>query len=304
MKAFISALLGYDPEHKNLEGGILGVVKAYYGYVEAQGRGTLHCHMVVWLEGGLNPDEIKKQALSCDASDIEFYKHLLAFLNDTISNKIPPEPQPHLEVPSNKYDPCSVRGIPFVDISCPEKTEDHVSQPDIQLTSIIPERQQDIHNVVSQCQSHEHSKTCFRYWRGPPEPKTYRFDLHEDNFRAQSSFDPETGELSLRCLNGLVNNFNETNIEAIRCNMDIKFIGSGASAKGILYYITDYITKLQLKTHIAFSMLELAVKKLGEVNPFESDQTVRAKKMLQKVSAQQVASYLMDFETSSVHPFQ
>jgi hypothetical protein len=46
--------------------------------------------------------------------------------------------------------------------------------------------------------------------------------------------------------------------------MDIKFIGSGASAKEILYYITDYITKSQLKTHAAFSMLELAVKKLGE----------------------------------------
>jgi hypothetical protein len=88
--------------------------------------------------------------------------------------------------------------------------------------------------------------------------------------------------------------------------MDIKFIGSGASAKGILYYITDYITKSQLKTHVAFSMLELAVKKLGEFNPFEDDLTVRAKRMLQKcayamisqqeLSGQQVASYLMDFE--------
>jgi hypothetical protein len=45
--------------------------------------------------------------------------------------------------------------------------------------------------------------------------------------------------------------------------MDIKFIGSGASAKGILHYITDYITKSQLKTHVVFAMLELAVKKLG-----------------------------------------
>ncbi|KAJ7205794.1 hypothetical protein GGX14DRAFT_568687 [Mycena pura] len=53
-------------------------------------------------------------------------------------------------------------------------------------------------------------------------------------------------------------------------------------------------------------MLELAVKKLGEVNPFETDIMVRAKKMLQKcayamisqqeLSAQQVASYLLDFE--------
>ncbi|KAJ7462919.1 hypothetical protein FB451DRAFT_957827, partial [Mycena latifolia] len=114
------------------------------------------------------------------------------------------------------------------------------------------------------------------FWRGPPEPKTCRFDLHEDNFRLVprsgsapplGSFDPETGEVCLRCLDSLVNNFNATMIEAIRCNMDIKFIGSGASAKGILYYITDYITKSQLKTHVAFAMLELAVKKLGDFNP-------------------------------------
>ncbi|KAJ7786845.1 hypothetical protein B0H14DRAFT_2166304, partial [Mycena olivaceomarginata] len=53
----------------------------------------------------------------------------------------------------------------------------------------------------------------------------------------------ETGEMNLRCLDGLVNNFNATILEAMHCNMDIKFIGSGTSAKGILYYITDYITR-------------------------------------------------------------
>ncbi|KAL0056860.1 hypothetical protein AAF712_016524, partial [Marasmius tenuissimus] len=42
MKAFIAAILDYDPKRTNLDGGILGVVKAYYGCVEAQGRGTLH----------------------------------------------------------------------------------------------------------------------------------------------------------------------------------------------------------------------------------------------------------------------
>jgi hypothetical protein len=71
-------------------------------------------------------------------------------------------------------------------------------------------------------------------------------------------------------------------IEAIHCNMDIKFIGSGASAKGILYYITDYITKSQLKTHIAFAMLEIAAKKLGEYNPVEDNTSIHAKKLLQK----------------------
>ncbi|KAF8176444.1 hypothetical protein K438DRAFT_1425640, partial [Mycena galopus ATCC 62051] len=295
MKAFISALLCYDPEKKNLEGGILGVVKAYYGCVEAQGRGTLHCHMLVWVEGGLNPNEIKKRLLIMDPSDVEFGKRLLAFLDDSISNFIPDDPDPGSTIPSDHHHPCSVRGIPI--------------RGDAEDFST--ECQKDLRNVLLQCQLHSHSKTCFKYWRGPPEPKTCRFDFHEDNVRAISIIDPETGEIHLRCLNGLVNNFNFTMIQALRNNMDIKFIGSGASVKGILYYITDYITKSQLKTHVAFSMVELAVKKLGEYNPYEDGPTVRAKRLLQKcayamlsqqeLSAQRVASYLifsdmLDFE--------
>jgi hypothetical protein len=58
MKAFIKCLLGYDPHSESLEGGILGLVKGYYGCVETQGRGTLHCHMLVWVEGGLDPNQI------------------------------------------------------------------------------------------------------------------------------------------------------------------------------------------------------------------------------------------------------
>lgn len=60
MKAFIKAVLGYNPNIFNRDKGILGIVKAYYGCVEAQGRGTLHCHMLIWVEGGLNPDQIKQ----------------------------------------------------------------------------------------------------------------------------------------------------------------------------------------------------------------------------------------------------
>jgi hypothetical protein len=63
MKAFISSVLGYDPKGKNLDGGILGVVKGYYKCVEAQGRGTLHCHMLIWVEGSLNPNEIHERVL-------------------------------------------------------------------------------------------------------------------------------------------------------------------------------------------------------------------------------------------------
>lgn len=104
----------------------------------------------------------------------------------------------------------------------------------------------------------------------------------------------------------MVNNFNETILSTIRCNMDIKFIGSGESVKAILYYITDYISKAQLKAHVAYAALELAVRKLGEYKPLDNELTIQAKQMLQKcahamisqqeLSAQQVASYLLDYE--------
>lgn len=288
MKAFISAILGYDADKKNDDGGILGHVKAYYGCVEAQGRGTLHCHMMVWVEGGLNPNEIKKRVL--EDGDTDFRDRLLAFLDDTIHNCVPDNPGPNITVPSSRHHPCSVRGI-----------NPNSSDADLEIL-----RQKDLHQLVRQCQSHTHSGTCYKYWKGPPEPRECRFDLNESNFRSESSFDPETGEICLRCLDGLVNNFNATILEAIRCNMDIKFIGSGASAKAILYYITDYITKSQLKAHVAYAALDLAVSKLGEYDPTEDDFTMRAKRLLQKcaysmishqeLSSQQVCSYLMDFE--------
>jgi hypothetical protein len=287
LKSFLTAVLGYDPKQEDTEGGILGVVKAYYGCVEAQGRGTLHCHMLIWLEGGLNPNEIKERVV--DENDITFRDRLIAFLDDTISNAIPPDPDSNLEVPSSRHHPCSVRGIP-----------DGLSDEDRLLAF-----QKDLHCLVKQCQQHVHSKTCYKYWKGPPDPKTCRFDLDPENVQLETLFDMETGELCLRCLDGLVNNFNAIILAAIRCNMDLKFIGSGASAKAILYYITDYIMKTQLKSHVAFAALELAVRKLGDYDPLADDITVRAKRMLQKcayamishqeLSGQQVCSYLMGF---------
>ncbi|KAJ7733451.1 hypothetical protein B0H16DRAFT_1222953, partial [Mycena metata] len=290
MKAFIKCILGYDGKSDDDdEGGILGVVKAYYGTVEAQGRGTLHCHMMVWVAGGMNPNQIKEKALE-NGGNLEFQKRLIQFLDDTISTAIPPDPEPELETPLSKFHPCATRG-PGPGIP-PDKEESA--------------EQKDLHNLAERCQRHRHTGTCYKFWHGHPTPKECRFDLDKDNESPLSVFDPETGSFELRTLDGLVNNFNETMLRAIRCNMDIKFIGSGPAAKAILYYITDYITKSQLQAHVAYAALELAVHKLGEFNPEEDDITSRAKSLLQRcahsliskqeLSAQQVVSYLMDFE--------
>lgn len=163
----------------------------------------------------------------------------------------------------------------------------------------------DLYHIVSCSQIHSHKKMCFKYWKGPPgsKPECW-FGLDPNFYQPISSIDSEMGDLCLQCLDGMVNNFNATIIQTMHCNMDIKFIGSGSAAKAIMYYITNYISKPELKTNVAYAALKLAIQKLGEYHPQEDELMTRAKQMLQKcchamISHQemptQAALYLMDY---------
>jgi len=179
MKAFIKSILGFDIE--SLEGkskeGILGLVNGYYGCVEAQGHGMLHCHMLIWLDGALNCEEIQDKALSGDS---DFQKRLIEFLDDTISNEIPELPTPQQNVPSATINPCSIRGLNGQNFTHTENA-----------------KQEDLHYLVNNCQSHRHTHTCYRYWKGPPEPKSCRFDLGEHQIQKYTYFDDKTGNIHL-----------------------------------------------------------------------------------------------------------
>ncbi|KAJ7216237.1 hypothetical protein C8J57DRAFT_1096161 [Mycena rebaudengoi] len=289
MKAIISALLGYDPKQLDTQGGILGVVNAYYGCVEAQGRGSLHCHMLIWVEGGLNPNEIKAKVLA-NGGDADFQRRLMLFLEDTISTDFPPASAIDVDSPLSNVNPCKTRGPGM------EGSSD----------ALIASRQKDLHDLVEACQVHDHHPTCYKYWKGPGFEKECRFNLDESNFNPISQFDPETGEFTLQCMHGMVNRFNRTILTSIRCNMDIQFVSSGPAAKAVMHYITDYITKTSLQAHVAYAVLEMAVTRLSQYEPDGDDYEMRARRLLQRcahalisqqeLSGQQVASYLMDFE--------
>ena len=287
MSVFVETVLGYTDNVSESSSGVLGQVSAYYGCVEAQGRGSLHCHLLIWLTGSLNCDQIRDHVLR--EGDTEFGDRLLAFLDDTISTSIPNDPLPTINTASSCHHPCSVHG--------PRLDDNNIQNQRLQ-------RVKDIHFLATSCQQHKHTSTCFKYWKGPPEARECRFGLDEQNCMARSFVDNAMGDVNLCYLNGMANRYNPTILECIRCNMDIQFVGSGGSAKAVLYYITDYITKTQLKAHIAYSALDVAVSRLGDYDPVVDDLRTRAKRLLQKcaysmlshqeLSAQQVSSYLLE----------
>ena len=71
--------------------GILGHLAAYYGVVKAQGRGTLHLHMLLWLQHAPICDEMHTLLQSSDFRECvhTFIKtniraHLDGFTEETI----------------------------------------------------------------------------------------------------------------------------------------------------------------------------------------------------------------------------
>ena len=287
MIVFIWTVLGYADNASKSLSGVLGQISAYYGCVEAQGCRSLHCHMLIWLTGSLNCNQIRDCVLR--EGDLEFGDPLLAFLNDTILTPIPDDPLPDVNTASSSHHPCSV---------C-EPCLDDVDLENQHLQWI-----KDLHFLAMACQQHKHTLTCFKYWKGPPEPRECHFGLDEKNYMARSFVDDATGDVNLQYLDGMVNRYNPTILECIHCNMDIQFVGSGSSAKAVLYYITDYITKTQLKVHVAYSALDITVSRLGEYDSAVDDFRTCTKCLLQKctysmlshqeLSAQQILSYLLE----------
>ena len=283
MTTFIKCLLAYVGEG-NWQIGTFSVTKAYYGCVEAQGRGTLHCHMLIWLEGGLGPNALRDRL----STDPLFQTRLISYIKQTICTSAPAPITPidHLQ---RTYHPRTVRR--------PQK------HPNETYDNYERRLADDFHLLVEQCQRHKHTHTCYKY---DPTRTHCRFNLDAANIVLETIFNPDTGEINFEKLDGLLNNFNKVIIASLHCNMDISFIGSGPDAKAILFYITDYITKSQLPTHIAYTILEYAVRNFEIIQPFDHDTISNAKSLLRKcansliakqeLSAQQVSCHLLGYD--------
>ena len=160
MNAFFSTILRSNERPRNeIHSGVLGITKGYYGTVEAQGRGSLHCHMLIWLEGGLNPAEIRDRLLN--DPDGPFEKRLISYLDENIQSAVPDDPGDIANVPSSHHHPCSVRPI--------------VMEMDEPVEMYSQRRLKDLHNLAKQCQMHNHNAGCYKNWKGPPGRKNMPF---------------------------------------------------------------------------------------------------------------------------------
>jgi hypothetical protein len=110
--------------------------------------------------------------------------------------------------------------------------------------------------LATQCNWHVHSATCWKYLKStePHTDNTCRMRM-DGSTRAVTDLDPETGAVCLRRLHPKICNYNDVCLYLFRCNMDIKFIGSGQAAKALMFYVTDYVTKSDLPLYEGLAAL-------------------------------------------------
>ena len=99
-----------------------------------------------------------------------------------------------------------------------------------------------------------------------------------------SYFEADINSIVLKCLDSMVNYFNHYILVYCRHNYDIMCILSGKAVKVAMFYITDYITKMDVTTYEMLSLLSRAVSSMPSAS--DSSAKDRAKTLLHKCLAQ------------------
>lgn len=291
---FIDVIL----RHGRPQQGLFGKCSAYYGTVEAQGRGTLHCHMLIWIEGHPNPQRMRDQM----TQSTEFREHMILWLESIIKSELLGMTQ--VIIPQE--------GVP---LARPRYLEsDGYIHPGVQPSPALRDYSPDefkqvytffVNQLVEQYNWHEHTSTCWKHLKrnDPKDDSTCRMRMNGIT-RPITTVDEETGSIQLRRLHPWIANYNDVIMFAMKCNMDLKHIGSGEGAKALIYYVTDYITKASLPTHLGLAALLYALKRadnrFGSSDQWQTENDSSALTMVvnsmlsrQEISHQQVMSYIV-----------
>jgi hypothetical protein len=206
--------------------GAFGTIQAYIGTVEAQGRGTLHLHMLIWLKGA-PPASIMQAALKNE----QFRSRVTDYIKSSIRADIDGrDTTAILQLPKKKA-VSYCRPINPVDHEEESKAEEKVLARTLQF---------------HKC----NATTCIRINNGRPECKRRApFALSPcDWVNAHGEWGPKR-----TCPN--LNSWNTWLMRSIRANHDVKLIMNGVETCVLLLYVTNYAFKKQKQSSNASALL-------------------------------------------------
>jgi hypothetical protein len=256
--------------------GILGRVEAYVGSVEAQGRGTLHLHLILWTSGAPTPSKMRELLQSdgfCDRVRRFIKSNIRADIDGADASTVATFPTDKAASYSRPVDP----RLPNYEIKA--RKAEKLLATTYQVHNCRPKACQNVINGRLVCKR-----------KAPFEQSS------EDYVSLDGSWAP-------RRIFQFFNNWCPPLLQCVRANHDIKLITNGGETKDITWYITNYATKKQRQSS---NISALIAKRLAYHNVEEKwEPDIRAvnKRLLSRCantltrdhefSGPEVISYLM-----------
>jgi hypothetical protein len=207
---------------------VFGKIGHYYATVETNERGSLHLHGLLWLHGNVQlPNLMDDMANPAE----EAYRAQVIRYVDSVFHEC-------LDEDAGK----AVRQ---------QRKPIHPVEEVMTSTSALTSAFDDESNfIASCCQVHSHTFTCLKYslkeiveqGAGPQKRTACRFKapwkiVDETRFT-------EEGLLQIRRNHPLVNRYNKSLAVGLRHNHDVSMILTKTKGLAMVYYITNYATKL------------------------------------------------------------
>ncbi|KAE8219159.1 hypothetical protein CF319_g7097 [Tilletia indica] len=256
------------------KGGLLGQLAAFYMVKEHTMRGQLHGHILIWLQGGLNPKQLRQKL----REDVSFQERYLQFLDSTIQHHLPDEAT--VSSPGSNSDatrkPRQERP--------PDPASEHFAQTFLTDHRLLGE----------EVQRHKCTSTCFKGGR-----TSCRFFFPHD-LCPNTHFEAVTNSVMLKIQDPTINWHNPALLVATRHNHDLKSVQSGKSGVAAASYITSYTTKSDETPLNQVSMIQTVFERMATY----AEETPATKALLTKcgmqfgrerqLHAQQAATYIRD----------
>ncbi|KAM4062523.1 ATP-dependent DNA helicase PIF1 [Hirsutella rhossiliensis] len=212
-------------EHYVNMGGesVFGRISQYYGAVETNERGSLHVHGLLWLDGNTR---LSWMLADSDGEEQAAYRErIVRYVDSVFSEDLDQEG--------------------FCAVQAERSATSDISSLLDSAEQFSASFEEEANFCAGATQIHTHSPTCVKYSLGN---KGRKGDLCR--FKAPWKLVEETafssdGVLRIRRTHPMVNRWNKAIAVGLRHNHDISFIATQRKTMALVYYVTNYATKVE-----------------------------------------------------------
>ncbi|KAL8284658.1 hypothetical protein RB597_008496 [Gaeumannomyces tritici] len=205
------------------EDSVFGRVSQYYGVVETNERGALHLHGLLWLQGNM---QLSSLLSDIQGDDQAAYRERVAEYVDSVFTE---------DLDEEAY--AGVRAGRSV-------TSDVSSLLD-NTTQFAASFEEEANFCAGATQVHTHSPTCVKYSIGKQGNRQNPCRFGAPWKPVEKTCFTKDGLLRIRRGHSLVNRWNKAMAVGLRHNHDISFIVTKCKGLALVYYVTNYATKVE-----------------------------------------------------------